>query len=135
MWIALRRSSLCFLIIVAGLAAFDEPEAHAGEDPLAASLASKLLQSRAQLRIYRHDDQVDLKCQSRSFVDAKVVRVPRVTDEVLIERKWLERWVLNRCGNQIAYHVFFTEIGQGGAFFSFRQVEINIQPVGNSIVD
>lgn len=125
--IALRRFGVCFLLSC-GLLFAGGPGAQAGEDPLEASLASKLLQSRAQLRIYRHDDQVDLACQTRSFVDAEVLRRPHVVDATLNERKWLERWVLNRCGDRVAYHVFFTEVGQGGAFFSFRQIELNIEP-------
>jgi hypothetical protein len=97
--------------------------AHAGEtNPFDASLASDLLQSRAQLRIFRHDDQADLACQSRNFVAAKVVRSPRVVNETLNERKWIERWVLDRCGDHVSYDVYFTEVGQGGAIFSFLEV-------------
>jgi hypothetical protein len=92
------------------------------DDPLQASLASSLLQSRAQLRIYRHDDQVDLHCQTRAFTGAEVVSVPRVVDEELDERKWLERWVLNRCGADVPYHVFFTVVGEGGAYFAFEAI-------------
>ncbi len=98
--------------------------AEAGEsNPFDASLASNLLQSRAQIRIYRHDDQADLACQSRTFVAAKVVRTPRIVNETLNERKWIERWVLDRCGNHVTYDVYFTEVGQGGAIFSFLEVQ------------
>ncbi len=98
--------------------------AQAGENkPFEASLASALLQSRAQLRIFRHDDQADLGCQSRNFVTAKVMRIPRVVNETLNERKWIERWVLNRCGDRVTYDVYFTEVGQGGAIFSFLEVQ------------
>ncbi len=98
--------------------------AQAGEtNPFVASLASDLLRSRAQLRIYRHDDQADLACQSRNFVAAKVVRSPRVVNETLNERKWIERWVLDRCGDHVTYDVYFTEVGQGGAIFSFLEVQ------------
>ncbi len=100
----------------------------AGDDPLRESLASKLLQSRAQLRIFRHDDEVDLNCQSRAFVDAEVVSQPRMIDKALDERKWLERWVLDRCGAEVSYHVFFTEVGEGGAYFSFQEIELNVAP-------
>ncbi len=98
--------------------------AQAGEsNPFEASLASNFLQSRAQLRIYRHDDQADLACQSRTFVAAKVVRTPRIVSEALNERKWIERWVLDRCGDRVTYDVYFTEVGQGGAIFSFLEVQ------------
>jgi hypothetical protein len=42
-------------------------------DPLAASLASDLVQSRAQISIFKRDDQVDLSCQQRRFVDSEVL--------------------------------------------------------------
>ena len=100
----------------------------AGDDPLRESLASNLLQSRAQLRIFRHDDEVDLSCQSRAFVGAEVVSQPRMIDKDLDERKWLERWVLDRCGAEVSYHVFFTEVGEGGAYFSFQEIESNVAP-------
>jgi hypothetical protein len=91
--------------------------------PLDASLASSLLQARAQLRIYRHDDQLDLACQARAFTNANVATQPRVVDQTLGERKWVETWRLDRCGVEIAYHVYFTEVGDGGAYFSFQEAE------------
>ena len=119
----LRRFSASMLPGLLTLAASLSPLSAAGDDPLEASLASSLLQSRAQLRIYRHDDQMDLECQSRAFTGAEVVARPRVVDEELDERKWLERWVLNRCGAEVPYHVFFTEVGEGGAYFAFEAIE------------
>ena len=113
----------CFLLAL-GLAVPLAGAAHAGQsNPFSASLASELLQSRAQLRIYRHDDQADLSCQSRNFIAAKVVRQPRIVDEKLNERKWIERWVLDRCGAHVTYDVYFTEVGKGGAIFSFLEVQ------------
>ena len=106
-----------------GIPAMTAPPAAAAEDPLSKSLASNLVRSRAQLRIYRHDDQSDLTCESRAFVTAEVVARPRVVDPVLDERKWLERWVLDRCGAQVPYRVFFTEVGDGGAFFVFEEID------------
>jgi len=98
--------------------------AQAGDsNPFDASLASDLLRSKAQLRIFRHDDQADLGCQSRNFVTTKVMRTPRVVNKTLNERKWIERWVLNRCGSHVTYDVYFTEVGQGGAIFSFLEVQ------------
>ncbi len=123
---AIVRSLSCFLLafgltIAAPGIAPVEP-AQAG-DPFDASLASDLLQSKAQLRIFRHDDQADLACQSRNFVHTSVVRSPRVVNETLNERKWIERWVLNRCGSHVTYDVYFTEVGQGGAIFTFLEVQ------------
>ena len=50
------------------------------------------------------------------------MRNPRVVDETLNERKWIERWVLNRCGAHVTYDVYFTEVGDGGAIFTFREL-------------
>jgi hypothetical protein len=92
-------------------------------DPLAASLASDLVQSRAQISIFKRDDQVDLSCQQRRFVDSEVLTRPRVVNKALNERKWVERWSLERCGRQIHYDVYFTAVGDGGVFYSFREGE------------
>lgn len=92
-------------------------------DPLAASLASDLVQSRAQISIFKRDDQVDLSCQQRRFVDSEVLTRPRVVNKALNERKWVERWSLERCGRQVHYDVYFTAVGDGGVFYSFREAE------------
>lgn len=92
-------------------------------DPLAASLATDLIQSRAQISIFKRDDQVDLSCQQRRFVDSEVLSKPRVVNKSLNERKWVERWSLERCGQQIYYDVYFTAVGEGGVFYSFREAE------------
>ncbi|HEX9771505.1 MAG TPA: hypothetical protein VGA50_20205 [Kiloniellales bacterium] len=119
---AFIRFFSCFLLAL-GLAILSAGPTHAGQsNPFSTSLASELLQSRAQLRIYRHDDQADLACQSRHFIAAKVVRQPRVVNEKLNERKWIERWVLDRCGDHVTYDVYFTEVGEGGAIFTFLEV-------------
>jgi Putative peptidoglycan binding domain len=119
-----RRSVRLLLGVL--LAASLPPSAGAANSgPLSASLASNLVQSRAQVSIFRHDDQMDVACQDRRFVNAKVVNQPRVVDQALNERKWIELWSLKRCGRDIQYHVYFTEVGDGGAFFSFREVEAN----------
>ena len=124
---ALVRFTSCLLLAAGLVIALSGPAsqpARAGEaNAFGASLASDLLKSRAQIRIFRHDDQADLACQSRNFVAAKVVRSPWVADESLNERKWIERWVLNRCGNHVTYDVYFTEVGKGGAIFSFLEVQ------------
>jgi hypothetical protein len=118
----IRVCSGCLMAIVLAFAPSGSPQA-ADQDPFTASLASQFLQSRAQIRIYRYDDQADLACQSRSFVAAKVVRHPHVVDDTLNERKWIERWVMDRCGDQVVYDVYFTEVGKGGAIFSFLEVQ------------
>ena len=123
---AIARSFSCFLLAF-GLSAVVSGFVPSGPvqaaDPFDASLASDLLQSKAQIRIFRHDDQADLACQSRNFVHTSVVRSPRVVNETLNERKWIERWVLDRCGSHVTYDVYFTEVGQGGAIFTFLEVQ------------
>ena len=120
---ALRPVCSGCLLAIALTFSLTGPARAAGQDPFQASLASSFLQSRAQIRIFRHDDQADLACQSRSFVAAKVVREPKVVDDTLKERKWIERWVMDRCGDQVVYDVYFTEVGDGGAIFSFLEVQ------------
>lgn len=119
---ALVRAGRCCLVAVMLAVPLAGPPEAGENDPFRASLASSFLQSRAQIRIFRHDDQADLACQSRSFVAAKVVREPRVVNGTLNERKWIERWVLDRCGSRVTYDVYFTEVGDGGAIFSFLEV-------------
>jgi hypothetical protein len=123
---SIARSFCCFLLAfglaIAAPGITPGGPAQAG-DPFDASIASDLLQSKAQIRIFRHDDQADLACQSRNFVTTSVVRSPRVVNETLNERKWIERWVLDRCGSQVTYDVYFTEVGQGGAIFTFLEVQ------------
>ena len=116
-----RHSAACLLLGICLVSSLPLSAAAASPDPLAASLASDLVQSRAQISIFRHDDRRDLGCQNRRFVGAEVVNRPRVVNQALNERKWLERWSLDRCGQQIAYHVYFTVVGEGGAYFSFRE--------------
>ena len=84
-----------------------------------ASLASALAQSRAQNRILLTENKVS-GCAERDFVSAEIVKKPAMlakTAEVK-EKKWQEQWTVNRCGEQVGYLVFFTEIGIGGTFFS-----------------
>ncbi len=109
------------MVFLAG-AAVDAPRAEE-TNPFGDSIASAFLQSRAQIRIYRHDDKQDLDCRSKTFVDAQVVSNPEVVNASRNERKWIERWILNRCGDHVTYDVYFTEVGEGGAIFTFRQLE------------
>ena len=99
---AFVRFCSCFLLAFGLAIALPGPVQSGETNPFDSSLASDLLQSRAQLRIYRHDDQADLACQSRNFVAAKVVRTPR---------------------DHVTYDVYFTEVGEGGAIFSFLEVQ------------
>lgn len=88
------------------------------------SLASDLIQARAQQRILKEDDAADLACQQRHFAKAEVVREPEVKSEGRIsETKWQEQWTLVRCGQAIGYRVFFTEVGLGGAYFAVVRTE------------
>lgn len=120
-WVGCCVLGLGLILFLIGAAA---DAARAGErNPFGDSIASAFLQSRAQIRIFRHDDKENLDCQSKNFVDAQVVSRPEVVDESLNERKWIERWVLNRCGDHVTYDVYFTEVGDGGAIFTFRQLD------------
>jgi len=114
----------CCLTFGISLAAALPPAAQAAKnDALAPSLASDLIQNRAQISIFRHDDQMDLGCKDKRIISSAVVTQPRVVNQKLDERKWIERWSLDRCGQEIQYHVYFTTVGDGGAFFSFKEVD------------
>ncbi len=84
------------------------------------SLASEFLQSKTQMHILDDDDKVAPSCQKKRFVKADVVRKPTVNavGKGVSERKWTEQWTLDRCGTTVPYYVYFTEVGQGGAYFS-----------------
>lgn len=116
-----RHSTACILLGICMVSPLPHTAGAATGNPLAASLATDLVQSRAQVSIFRHDDRQDLGCQDRRFVDAKVMNRPRVVNQTLNERKWIERWSLDRCGQKISYDVYFTLVGDGGAFYSFRE--------------
>ncbi len=84
------------------------------------SIASELLVSRTQRRILSTDDRADGSCNQRRFINATVVKAPevRAVNGAIPERKWQEYWTLERCGLEVGYWVFFTEVGEGGAYFS-----------------
>ncbi|HLI12488.1 MAG TPA: hypothetical protein VKY65_12905 [Alphaproteobacteria bacterium] len=85
------------------------------------SLASEFLQSQTQMRILSDDDRAAPACSDKHFVKADVINQPSVKvvgSKGVTERKWLEQWTLDRCGTPLAYYVFFTEIGNGGAYVS-----------------
>lgn len=120
-----RHHYACLLLGLCLASSLPQTASASANHPLAASLASDLIQSRAQMSIYRHDDGMDVGCQNRRFVSSKVLNQPRVVNQTLNERKWIERWSLDRCGREIAYDVYFTVVGEGGAYFSFRETEAN----------
>jgi hypothetical protein len=89
-------------------------------DPLAASIAPSLLKTKTQIRILKHDD-AQTACRDKSFADAQIITRP--VDAGHGQRKWQEQWVLNRCGTEVGYRVFFTDVGDGGAYFAFTATD------------
>ena len=111
------------LLGIAGLAAGMAGSAFAGSSGSQyniGSLASEFLQSKAQMHVLDDDDKVAPGCQQKRFVKADVIRKPTVNavGKGVTERKWAEQWTLDRCGTTVPYYVYFTEVGQGGAYFS-----------------
>jgi hypothetical protein len=85
------------------------------------SMASEFLQSKTQMHILDDDDKAAPGCQQKRFVKVEVTRLPTINTvglEGVAERKWTEQWTLDRCGSAVPYDVFFTEVGDGGAYFS-----------------
>ena len=83
------------------------------------SLATPFLQSKTQITILGQDDQVAPSCQSKHFVKASPAEAPAFRSiGAVTEKKWREMWTLDRCGSQVNYWVFFTEVGQGGAYYA-----------------
>lgn len=94
------------------------PSANAVEG-LSRSIATPLLKTKTQIRILKHDDQLAGHCAEKSFDSAEIITRP--VEVSTGKTKWQEQWVLNRCGTQVGYRVFFTDVGDGGAYFAFRQ--------------
>ena len=89
------------------------------------SLATSFLKSRAQVRILRHDDSVHGGCRAKAFSGISVVKAParggrNSETGVASETKWQEDWGLDRCGEEVRYRVFFTDVGDAGAYFAFK---------------
>lgn len=83
------------------------------------SLASQLVQSLAQRRIFESDDKADANCRDREFLQAAVVEQPKTVSAGGVDvRKWQEDWTLRRCDRTVLYRVFYSEVGQGGVTFS-----------------
>ena len=99
--------------------------AAADDEPLGASRADSLLRSRTEARVLQTDDAADVICRDRRFTSAEIWREPVETrrEPRIVERRWLEMWRLDRCGLEVAYWVFFTDLGAGGAYFSFEPVK------------
>ena len=109
------RGALVVTAAVAGLAA---GRAQAGNYDIG-SIASPFLQSKTQITILSHDDLAAPTSNQKRFVhiDADPQPVLAKTGAVA-ERKWKEDWTLERCGTQVHYWVFFTEVGAGGAYYA-----------------
>lgn len=85
------------------------------------SMASEFLQSKTQMHILDDDDKAAPGCQQKRFVKVEVTRLPTINTvglEGVAERRWTEQWTLDRCGSAVPYDVFFTEVGDGGAYFA-----------------
>ncbi len=98
------------------------------------SLASQLVQSMAQRRILQTDDAVAADCGSREFVSAQVVQQPVVSNHGGYATKdWQEDWTLNRCGTNVFYRVFYSEIGAGGVTLSVAPLDAAGTPVAEMV--
>lgn len=107
---------------IAGLVVLSIAAGAQADDPtFDPSLASPLLQSKAQIRIFAVDDAADTSCKSRKFVDVDVVTQPSLVQlsPRVRQKKWQEQWTIERCGQEIGYRMFFTDLGDGGAYFSY----------------
>jgi hypothetical protein len=94
------------------------------------SLASEFLQSQTERRILDQKEAAAPACQEHRFLKASVVRQPAETDlgKGVTERKWVERWALDRCGTPAAYWVYFAEVGKGGAYIAVRDAKTSPAP-------
>ncbi|MEQ9639686.1 MAG: hypothetical protein RIM84_06630 [Alphaproteobacteria bacterium] len=86
---------------------------------LSRSIATPLLKTKTQFRILKHDDELASNCDEKSFASAKIITSP--IEVSAGKKKWQEQWVLDRCGTAVGYRIFFTDVGDGGAYFAFRQ--------------
>lgn len=99
------------------------------------SLASQLVQSMTQRRILQNDDTTDAACKSRDFKSAMVVQQPVVQNHSgYTSKSWQEDWTLNRCGTDVFYRVFYSEVGAGGITFSVMELDSAGVPVVQPVV-
>ncbi len=99
------------------------------------SLASPLVQSMTQRRILQTDDAADAACQSRAFASALVVQQPVVAQHSgYTSKSWQEDWTLKRCGTDVYYRVFYSEVGAGGINFSVVPLDSAGVPVVQPVV-
>jgi hypothetical protein len=83
------------------------------------SLASQFLQSKTQITILGRDDRAAPNCSAKHFVKVNPQGEPTIEKiGAISERKWAEQWTLERCGTNVNYWVFFTEVGSGGAYYA-----------------
>jgi len=82
------------------------------------SIASPFIQSRTQLAILNFEIARGNPCNLIEFRIADVTSPPDVTvkDDVQTSR-WEERWGVRMCQQNVAYHIWYTEIGLGGISF------------------
>ena len=83
------------------------------------SKATPFLQSKTLGTILEHEDRADPNCKSHQWKRVKVAEQPTADyNGKVLETKWVELWFFDRCGREIYYWVYFTEVGKIGAFVS-----------------
>jgi hypothetical protein len=124
------RSSAGAVMVLAGVAAFSLG-ARAGNYDFG-SLASEFLQSKTEMTILSHDDLAVPSCADKHVVKASPSGEPAEQSVgSVLERKWTERWTLERCGVEVSYMVFFTVVGNGGAYYAIVDPKPSAVPSGD----
>lgn len=83
------------------------------------SFASQFLQSKTEITILSHDDLAAPDCHQKRFLRVTPVAQPSIQRiGAIVQRQWQEEWTLERCGIEVSYWVFFTEVGDGGAYYA-----------------
>lgn len=88
------------------------------------TLADALLQRDTERMILLSEKSVAPECASARVVDTKIVEEPsNVAIENLrpVRGNWAERWLVDRCGVQLAYGVKYTTDPQGGTFIAIEK--------------
>jgi outer membrane protein OmpA-like peptidoglycan-associated protein len=96
------------------------PDAAAVKSYDIGSGASDFLQSKTRETVLERDDKADAgACRQKRFVRAAAVGETKMrVVETVTERKWQEMWALARCGTDVYYLIYFTEVGTGGAYYA-----------------
>lgn len=90
------------------------------------SLASQFLQSKTEITILSHDDLAAPDCHRKRFLRVSPVVQPSIRRVGgIAERRWQEEWTLERCGIEVSYQVFFTDVGDGGAYYAIIDPQTN----------